>query len=108
MRHYNRWKRHGDPMVGRDSARTGGYINEQGYRAITVDGRQILEHRHVMAQHLGRALRPDETVHHKNGQRADNRLANLELWSSSQPPGQRVEDKVAWAREILDRYAPAA
>jgi len=35
----------------------------------------------------------------------DNRESNLELWSSSQPKGQRVEDKVAWAREILALYS---
>lgn len=34
----------------------------------------------------------------------DNRPENLELWSSSQPAGQRVEDKIAWARMILERY----
>lgn len=57
-----------------------------------------------MEQQLGRALLPEETVHHLNGVRDDNRPENLELWSSSQPSGQRVVDKVAWAQQILSLY----
>jgi hypothetical protein len=41
-----------------------------------------------------------------NGVRDDNRPENLELWSKSQPAGQRVADKVSWALEILKLYAP--
>lgn len=58
-----------------------------------------------MSSVLGRPLRPGENVHHKNGVKEDNRPANLELWVRHQPTGQRPEDLVAWAREILDRYA---
>jgi hypothetical protein len=89
-----------------------GSIDKNGYKIIRVNGHpnawrngQILEHRFVMSQTLGRPLLPDETVHHKNGNRLDNRPANLELWVNRRP-GQRVTDRVADAIETLRRYAP--
>ena len=57
-----------------------------------------------MEKILGRRLLPEETVHHKNGQRADNWPDNLELWTTSHPSGQRVADKIAWAKDLLSLY----
>lgn len=57
-----------------------------------------------MEEMIGRPLLKHENVHHKNGMRDDNRPENLELWSKAQPPGQRVEDKIQWAIELLSAY----
>lgn len=49
------------------------------YLKTRVDGKDISTHRHVMEQHLGRKLLTDELVHHKNGNRHDNRIEDLEV-----------------------------
>lgn len=109
--HYGRWRTHGDPLI---TVRPVGHITPAGYRRVVAPSGHanadtmgcILEHRLVMAEHLGRALLRGESVHHKNGVKTDNSMENLELWVTFQPSGQRVTDRVADAVALLERYAP--
>lgn len=80
--------------------------SKSGYVTILIEGQRVPEHRHVMEQQLGRALLQNETVHHKHGNKEDNRPENLELWVGNHPPGQRVNDQIAWAIGVLEQYAP--
>lgn len=91
----------------------GKYIDKNGYVWVTTPPghgrrlrgqRRMPEHRLVIEQNINRELFDFETVHHINGVRDDNRIENLELWARTQPPGQRVEDKIIWAKEFLSSY----
>ena len=121
--HSTRVLRCGDAQAAQAIAAKGeygaGHVNKGGYRIMRSDGRHTGEHRLIGEAYLGRELTRSETVHHRNGQRAENTIGpcflspecrcpggrhNLELWSKAQVPGQRVADKLQWARELTTTY----
>jgi transcription elongation factor len=50
----------------------------------TKDGRRIAEHRYIMEQIIGRALKSNEVVHHINCSHDDNRKENLQLMTRAE------------------------
>lgn len=98
---------HAPRIPKRRTIASGGYVKVWAPDHPNRQGKGwILEHVKVMSEILGRPLVSHENVHHVNGVRDDNRPENLELWSTSQPSGQRVADKVQWAKDFIRLYEP--
>lgn len=110
--HYGQWRKYGDPEHRQRRERgTGHIIPSAGYLLVKCKGHPnaskkgyVRQHILIMSEKIGRGLLPDEEVHHINGIRDDNRIENLELWSTGHPPGQRVEDKIEYFKQFLERY----
>lgn len=101
---------HHDKLNPRDS-----YINNNGYRLVRVhtDRKSMaayeLEHRWVMQQVLGRALKADEVVHHIDGDKLNNSPSNLELLTIKEhPPAHEwTPEMVLQALEALRHNDPS-
>lgn len=57
----------------------GGHIGKNGYKLIWVKGKLMGEHRYIMENHVGRQLERFEHVHHRDGNKLNNDISNLEL-----------------------------
>jgi len=81
--HYYRIYRHGDPFFRKRKANGEGCITPAGYMRFIINRRPIFEHRIVMEKHLRRKLKRTEFVHHKDGNKLNNNINNLELMKSN-------------------------
>jgi hypothetical protein len=111
--------RHGNHARGAANGKWAGgkLLTSHGYVALRVpvdhphawgppglhDFRYAYEHVLVMVAHLGRPLRDNELVHHKNEDKTDNRLDNLELTVSE----HAREHSERRGRDDLGRFPPA-
>lgn len=112
--HYSRWRKGNEwntPLtrqnISKAQTMNNGYIFFTDYehpQSVSSKNGKVLVHRAVMSEILGRPLTRQETVHHKDGNRANNDPDNLELFTSNHPSGQRVEELVEWAEQIIEKY----
>ncbi len=67
-------------------------VNNPYIRKV-INGKRYYFHRYVMEQFIGRPLKRNEHIHHKNGDQKDNRIENLEIVSDhSHQKKHKLED----------------
>ena len=105
MSHYRRdlERRGGSDCPPRNSAPIGSKRLANGYVRVKCSTGWVFEHRMVMEAAIGRPLTADEIVHHRDGDKQNNAIQNLELCSNlRQPPRQRLKDQLAQAQAMLE------
>ena len=81
-----------------------GYFMENGYKRVLIpygertdSNKYIMEHRLIMEKHIGRKLKDDEVVHHKNRNRGDNRISNLQVMTYAEHSAHHTRKNGRWS-----------
>jgi len=70
-----------------------GYIIFHGYKYVSIGNKKRrFEHRLVMEKYLGRELTRKEIIHHKDGNKLNNELSNLELMTQSKHIKEHIKN----------------
>jgi hypothetical protein len=94
-------------MTGRCAPAGAGCLLATGYRLVSHQGKQVFEHRVVMAQIIGRELRADETVHHGPKGRGCNDPDNLSVRLIGKHPAGHSEQELAdWLQSLGWKVTP--
>lgn len=102
------FRKHGKMRIGEKNPSWKGVrtVWKGGFPTMWSYGRRVSEHVGVMEQDIGRKLLRDgkyrgEVVHHKNGDHFDNRLENLQLFSSNSEHIKEEQRLNSFAKKIL-------
>lgn len=87
-RHDHQFRKYGDPTIRLVAPAGSGYVHG-GYRRVTINGRRVMEHRLIWESVHG-PIPPDHDIHHKNGNRSDNSIENLECIQSPEHSHQHM------------------
>lgn len=99
--------RHGSWKGGR-TTNSAGYVlrmveSDSPFSCMCITNGYVMEHRLVMAEHLGRPLTADETVHHIDGNKQNNALENLQLRQGKHGRGEALCCRACGSTDLVPR-----
>jgi hypothetical protein len=80
----NKWRK--GRQIGEENPNFKNGCIKEGYKMVSIFGKQVREQRLIVENHIGRKLLKDEIIHHINRDKLDNRIENLEITTRGKHP----------------------